>query len=67
MKTVFDSSFKYKPSIETDVRKTFERIRREQQAQRNRDAQAANSEEAVKVIQLEPSSGRLPSISPRSG
>lgn len=55
MKSVFDPSFKYKPSIETDVRKTFERIRREQQAQRNREAPAANSGGAVKVIQLEPS------------
>lgn len=55
MKTVFDPSFKYKPSIETDVRKTFERIRREQQARRNREAPAANSDGAVKVIQLEPS------------
>jgi hypothetical protein len=67
MKTVFDSSFKYRPAIETDVRKTFERIRRELQAQRNRAAPAANSDEALKVIQLEPSSGRLPAKSPRSG
>ena len=33
MKSVFDPSFKYTPSFQTDVRKTFERIRREQQAQ----------------------------------
>jgi hypothetical protein len=31
MKTIFDSSFKYRPSFDTDVRKTFCRIRREQQ------------------------------------
>lgn len=55
MKSVFDSSFKYKPSIETDVRKTFERIRRELQAKRNQEAPAANSDGEVKVIQLEPS------------
>ena len=30
MKSVFDSSFKYTPSFETDVRKTFNRIRRRQ-------------------------------------
>lgn len=28
MKSVFDSSFKYRPSFETDVRKTFQRVRR---------------------------------------
>ena len=43
MKSVFDPSFKYRPSIETDVRKTFERIRRELQARGNRQATAANS------------------------
>jgi len=30
MKSIFDPSFRYTPSYETDVRKTFERIRREQ-------------------------------------
>jgi hypothetical protein len=33
MKSVLDSSFRYTPSTETDVRRTFERIRREQQAE----------------------------------
>ena len=28
MKSVFDSSFKYTPSFDTDVRRTFERVRR---------------------------------------
>ena len=28
MKSVSDSSFKYRPSFETDVRKTFQRVRR---------------------------------------
>ena len=28
MKSVFDASFKYTPSFETDVRKTFQRVRR---------------------------------------
>lgn len=52
MKTVFDASFKYKSSLETDVRKTFERIRREQAARR-KQAMAANSETTVKVLQLD--------------
>ena len=30
MKFIFDASFRYKPSFDTDVRKTFERIRKEQ-------------------------------------
>ena len=33
MKSILDPSFRYTPSFETDVRKTFEGIRREQQAQ----------------------------------
>jgi hypothetical protein len=37
MKSVFDSSFKYRPSFDTDVRETFSRIRREQQAQIRRE------------------------------
>lgn len=32
MKSIFDSSFEYTPSYETDLRKTFARIRQEQQA-----------------------------------
>jgi hypothetical protein len=53
MKSIFDPSFRYTRSIETDVRKTFERIRREQQAERRRKATAANWEVPVKVVQLE--------------
>jgi len=30
MKSILDRSFRYTPSIETDIRKTFARIRREQ-------------------------------------
>lgn len=30
MKSVLDASFKYTPSFETDVRKTFDRVRRRQ-------------------------------------
>jgi DNA-binding NarL/FixJ family response regulator len=33
MKSILDPSFRYTPSFETDVRKTFERIRRKQDAQ----------------------------------
>jgi hypothetical protein len=54
MKTVFDSSFKYYRSVETDVGKTFARIRREQQAERRRKESAANSGERVKVMSIDP-------------
>jgi hypothetical protein len=40
MKSIFDSSFKYTPSFQTDVQKTFDRIRREQQAQILQEGQA---------------------------
>lgn len=32
MKSIFDSSFRYTSSVNTDLRKTFARIRREQRA-----------------------------------
>ena len=31
MKHILDSDFRYRPSFDTDVKKTFERIRRQQQ------------------------------------
>ena len=40
MKSIFDSSFKYKPSFDTNVRETFFRVRREQQAQIRAEQQA---------------------------
>lgn len=32
MKSILDPTFRYTPSVETDVRKTFARVRREQRA-----------------------------------
>lgn len=52
MKHILDSSFRYKPSFDTDVRKTFERIRRQQQAQARGSAKS-NTDVRVKVLQLE--------------
>jgi hypothetical protein len=43
MKTILDASFRYTPSFETDVRKTFDRLRRERQAQARRDAPGARA------------------------
>ena len=53
MKHILDSSFRYKPSFDTDVRKTFERVRKQQQAQ-TRSETKADPEVRVKVVQLEP-------------
>jgi hypothetical protein len=52
MKHILDSSFRYKPSFDTDVRKTFERVRKQQQAQAKSQAKT-NPEVRVKVLQLE--------------
>ena len=52
MKHILDSSFRYRPSFDTDVRKTFEKVRRQQQTQ-VRDSAKPNSEVRVKVLQLD--------------
>jgi ribosome assembly protein YihI (activator of Der GTPase) len=41
MKSIFDSSFKYRPSFKTDVRETFLRLRQEQQAESRHEQRAA--------------------------
>jgi hypothetical protein len=52
VKHILDSSFRYKPSFDTDVRKTFERVRKQQQ-DKAREQSKANPEVRVKVLQLE--------------
>ena len=58
MKHILDSSFRYKPSFDTDVRKTFEKARRQQQdrereqAKADADAKAASAPR-IKVLQLD--------------
>jgi hypothetical protein len=54
MKHILDSAFHYRPSFDTDVRKTFEKIRR-QQAQQVREREEAKEKPAVrvKVLQLD--------------
>jgi hypothetical protein len=48
LKSILDSSFKYTPSCETDVRKTFARVRLEQQAQiSGEDEHAASVAELI--------------------
>ena len=58
MKHILDSDFRYRPSFDTDVKKTFEKIRRQQQhakeQQQAKDRQAkAQSEPQVKVLKLD--------------
>jgi hypothetical protein len=49
MKHILDSSFRYKPSFDTDVRKTFERVRRQQAQAKDKPGPDVR----VKVLQLE--------------
>jgi hypothetical protein len=51
MKHILDSSFRYKPSFDTDVRKTFERVRRQQQPKAKEPSKGG--EVRVKVLQLD--------------
>ena len=55
MKHILDSDFRYRPSFDTDVKKTFEKIRRQQQlAKEQKDRESkAQSEIHVKVIKLD--------------
>ncbi|MGH8712812.1 MAG: hypothetical protein ACREYB_02270 [Casimicrobiaceae bacterium] len=55
MKSVLDPTFRYTPSIQTDLRKTFARIRREarvQAAQRDESRQGASSQGASNIAVL---------------
>ena len=52
MKHILDSAFHYRPSFDTDVRKTFEKVRRQLQA-RDRAESKPDSEITVKVLQLD--------------
>ena len=58
MKHILDSDFRYRPSFDTDVKKTFEKIRRQQQQakeeQQAKDRQSrAHPEVQVRVLKLE--------------
>ena len=53
MKHILDSDFRYRPSFDTDVRKTFEKARRTQQQARERDEAQIAPEPKVKVLKLE--------------
>ena len=52
MKHILDSEFRYRPSFDTDVRKTFERVRRNQQATTRAQAKEG-TEVQVRVLKLD--------------
>ena len=52
MKHILDSDFRYRPSFDTDVRKTFEKVRRQQQV-RSQEQTTTEPQVKVKVLKLE--------------
>jgi hypothetical protein len=52
MKHILDSSFRYRPSFDTDVRRTFEKARRQQHGKQTEQARQ-KPEVRVKVLQLD--------------
>jgi hypothetical protein len=53
MKSVLDRTFNYTPSVETDLRKTFARIRRKLKEQEQAQA-VADAEARTKVSPIKP-------------
>ena len=56
MKHILDSDFRYRPSFDTDVKKTFEKIRRQQQAkeQQLKDRSSKpHAETQLRVLKLD--------------
>jgi hypothetical protein len=51
MKSILDRSFKYRSSVETDLKATFDRLRR---AQRKQAIAKATSAPPVKVLRMQP-------------
>ncbi len=61
MKSVFDRSFHYTPSVETDIRKTFMRVRRELRDQQ-RAHELAEAEAKNKVSPIKPAGKAAASV-----
>ena len=62
MKSILDPTFRYTPSVGTDIRKTFARIRREQCTNDSGEAVAVerktNSHDAIRVPRPDRSTAR---------
>jgi hypothetical protein len=52
MKHILDSDFRYRPSFDTDVKKTFEKVRRQQHLAKEQQSKP-QPEAQVKVLKLE--------------
>ena len=52
MKSILDPSFRYTNSVETDLRKAFARIRREQRKQQQAEAAALTVESLPNVLPM---------------
>jgi hypothetical protein len=53
MKSVFDRSFHYTPAVQTDIRKTFAKVRREIR-EKEKAREIAESEVMAKVSPIKP-------------
>jgi len=63
-KSVFDPAFKYRTAVSTDIRQTFERIRREQQINQQ---QAQHQERRLKVVPIQHAERRRKAIPMSAG
>jgi tRNA(Ile)-lysidine synthase TilS/MesJ len=59
VKRILDPEFRYEPSYATDVRRTFERIRRERE-QDNESAKEERGEGALRLINIAAARARFP-------
>jgi hypothetical protein len=64
MKSILDRSFRYTSSAQTDVRKTFARVRREQQleqlARARAEADALTNVSPLRIARVSPDSRAMP-------
>ena len=60
MKSILDPTFRYTPSVQTDIRKTFARIRREQRA---REPRVEHDESLHNVLAILPRRQAAPASS----
>jgi len=52
MKSILDPSFRYTKSVETDLRKTFARVRREMRRQQTQPQPTSNEGAMRKVVNI---------------
>jgi hypothetical protein len=62
MKSILDPTFRYTPSVQTDIRKTFARLRREQRIQPPR-SEPCGDERGNNVLALLPRRQAAPGAS----